>query len=175
MTTPRLFGLTVFADLLVAVTIGVILATLHCLLRMAFIVEVQHASRQELRQGFAHQGFTTWPPGELVYAVGVVLFWRGRPLGAGARQHAHRSARAYHPATLGGVHRHHRAAELEVIRGLHERGVRVLLAGASGRVEARRKKWALPMLVGRENVFKAFSQAIATCRQLSKTAKDGQG
>ncbi len=37
------------------------------------------------------------------------------------------------------------------------------------------KKRALPMLVGRENVFKAFSQAIATCRQLSKTARDGQG
>ncbi|MDQ3731202.1 MAG: hypothetical protein M3329_04435 [Pseudomonadota bacterium] len=46
MTTPRLFGLTVFANLLMAVNIGVILPTLHCLLRMAFIVEVQQAIRQ---------------------------------------------------------------------------------------------------------------------------------
>lgn len=73
------FVLTVFADLVVAVNIGVILATLHFLRRMASSVEVQQVTEQELHQEFAHQGFTTLPPGVLVYAVeGAVLLWRGR-------------------------------------------------------------------------------------------------
>ena len=50
------FGLTVFADLVVAVNIGVILATLHFLRRMASSVEVQRVSEQDLHRELAPQG-----------------------------------------------------------------------------------------------------------------------
>ncbi len=69
------FTLSVFADLVVAVNIGVILATLHFLRRMATSVEVWQATEQELTQEFSHRGFINLPPGVLVFAVeGPVVF-----------------------------------------------------------------------------------------------------
>lgn len=52
---------------------------------------------------------------------------------------------------------------------LHKRRVRVLLTGGNARVKAELRKAGIIELVGRENVFKAFSKAIATCRQLAET------
>ena len=47
------FVLTVFVDLVVAVNIGVILATLHFLRRMASSVEVQEQTAQQLQRSLA--------------------------------------------------------------------------------------------------------------------------
>lgn len=50
------FALTVFADLVVAVNIGVVLAMLHFLKRMADTVRVDRQSAQSLTREFSHEG-----------------------------------------------------------------------------------------------------------------------
>ncbi len=57
------FWLTVLVDLVVAVNIGVILAALMFMRRMAASVEVSEMTEEELQQELAHQGFTGLPPG----------------------------------------------------------------------------------------------------------------
>jgi SulP family sulfate permease len=49
--------LTVFADLVVAVNIGVILATLHFVNRMAASADVRQSTEIELLREFAHKDF----------------------------------------------------------------------------------------------------------------------
>jgi SulP family sulfate permease len=72
------FTLTVFADLVVAVNIGVILATLHFLKRMAASVDVRQSTEVELLQEFAHKGFFSTAKGCIsVYCRGTVFFRRG--------------------------------------------------------------------------------------------------
>ena len=166
------FGLTVFADLVVAVNIGVILATLHFLRRMASSVEVQQVTEHELRQEFGHQGFTTLPRDVVVYAVEGPFFF-------GAVENFER--------VLAGTHTDPRIVIIrlrwvpfiditglqtleEAITGLHHRGVRVMLTGANARVEGKLEKAQIIELVGRENFFKNFTQAIEACRQPEHTS-----
>ena len=68
------FGLTVFVDLVVAVNIGVILAALLFMRRMASSVEVQEQTTEQLREEFGHRGLT-FPPGVLVYRVEGPFFF----------------------------------------------------------------------------------------------------
>src|SRR5690606_12666716 len=69
------FLLTVFADLVGAVNIGVILATLHFLRRMASSVGVQPIEGAELRQELAASGIAQLPDDVLVYTVDGPLFF----------------------------------------------------------------------------------------------------
>jgi SulP family sulfate permease len=55
------FVLTIFVDLVVAVNVGVILATLHFLRRMASSVEIRQTTEQELAHEFAHEGLGNVP------------------------------------------------------------------------------------------------------------------
>lgn len=68
------FALTVFVDLVVAVNIGVILATLHFLRRMASSVEVEQQTEQQLHDEFGHRGMKL-PQGVLVYRVEGPFFF----------------------------------------------------------------------------------------------------
>ena len=58
----------------------------------------------------------------------------------------------------------------EAITGLHHRGVRVMLTGANARVEGKLEKAQIIELVGRENFFKTFTQAIEACLQPEHTS-----
>ncbi|MGD8631626.1 MAG: SulP family inorganic anion transporter, partial [Gammaproteobacteria bacterium] len=69
------FVLTVFADLVVAVNIGVILATLHFLRRMSSSVEVRRTTEQELEHELALHGLSKLPPDVLVYMVDGPFFF----------------------------------------------------------------------------------------------------
>jgi SulP family sulfate permease len=165
------FGLTVFADLVVAVNIGVILATLQFLRRMASSVEVQQVTEQELHQEFAHQGFTKLPPGVLVYAVEGPFFFGAAENFERALVYTHADPRVliirlkWVPfIDITGL----QTLE-EVILDLHERGVRVMLSGANPRVAAKLDRTGIIQLVGRENFFQQFSDAIAVCEGLAKT------
>ncbi|MBI5450091.1 MAG: STAS domain-containing protein [Gammaproteobacteria bacterium] len=163
------FLLTVFADLVVAVNIGVILATLHFLRRMASSVEVKQASEQELRQEFAHQGFTTLPAGIQVYSVEGPFFF-------GAVENFERALASTHTdpwlliirlrwvpfIDITGV----QTLE-EVIRDLQRRGVRVILSGANDTVAAKLERAGITALVGQDYVFQDFAAALAACQQLA--------
>ena len=160
------FTLTVLVDLVVAVNIGVILATLHFLRRMATSVEVRQATAQELTQEFAHKGLLTLPPGVLVFAVEGPFFF-------GAVENFERA--------LAGTHSdpEHLISRLkwvpfiditglqtleEVVRDLHQRGVNVMLSGANARVEAKLRKAGIVELVGEQNHFKAFDDALVAAQ-----------
>ena len=69
------FLLTVFADLVVAVNVGVILAILHFLRRMSDSVETQQADPQALAQELAHQGIADLPDGVMVFDIAGPMFF----------------------------------------------------------------------------------------------------
>lgn len=69
------FFLTVFSDLVVAVNIGVILAMLHFLRRMAESVQVRLQDPQELTQEFSSSGIRALPEGMRVYTVEGPFFF----------------------------------------------------------------------------------------------------
>ncbi len=130
------FGLTVFADLVVAVNVGVILAILQFMRRMADSVETQPMSAQALKGELAERGLVDLPPGVLVYEVAGPMFF-------GAVEHFERALLQIHadPQTL--IIRLHRVPFMditgmqtleEVIGKLRQRGLRVLLCEANVRV-----------------------------------------
>jgi sulfate permease, SulP family len=162
------FGLTVFADLVIAVNIGVLLATVHFLRRMASAVEVRQATEQELGSELAREGFTRLPPGVLVYTVEGPFFF-------GAVENFERALAGTHtdPEILVIRLRWVPFIDItglqtleEVIQDLQRRRVRVMLTGANERVHGKLEKAGILELVGRENVFKEFGEALAFCRDL---------
>jgi SulP family sulfate permease len=155
------FTLTVFVDLVVAVNIGVILATLHFLRRMASSVEVQQQSEQQLQEEFGHRGLT-FPPGVLVYRVEGPFFF-------GAVENFEHALASTHtdPKVLIIRLRWVPFIDItglqtleEVIRDLHRRGVRVMLTGANERVQGKLEKAGLIDLLGRTNFCRDLSAAL---------------
>ena len=69
------FLLTVFADLVVAVNVGVILAILHFLRRMSEVVETQALDKSALGNELAQHGLSELPPGVLVYEIAGPMFF----------------------------------------------------------------------------------------------------
>ncbi len=157
------FGLTVFVDLVAAVNIGVILATLHFMRRMAGSVEVQLESPQALEEELAHRGLTL-PPDVLVYSVDGPFFF-------GAVESFERALASTHtdPAAL--IIRLKWVPFMditglqtleEVVRDLQRRKVRVILTGANPRVEAKLRRTGILDLIGADNYFSNLPQALST-------------
>ncbi|BAW80159.1 sulfate permease and related transporter [Candidatus Nitrosoglobus terrae] len=164
------FGLTVFADLIVAVNVGVILATLHFLRRMAMSVDVREATEQELRREFAHNGLAT------VLPLGVLAYTVDGPFFFGAVENFERALANTHTEPQVLIIRLRWVPFIditglqsleEVVGDLQKRQVRVMLTGANSRVEAKLEKAGIIELIGRHNIFKEFSEAIAVCQSLS--------
>ncbi|SFL93487.1 SulP family inorganic anion transporter [Marinobacter zhejiangensis] len=157
------FGLTVFADLVVAVNIGVILATLHFLRRMATSVEVRQATEEELCREIDQSGQCQLPPDVLVYNVEGPFFF-------GAVENFERA--------LAGTHSDPRVLIIrlrwvpfiditglqtleEVITDLQHRGVSVVLSGANARVTGKLRRAGIIDLVGEDAVYDDLGQALA--------------
>jgi sulfate permease, SulP family len=156
------FGLTVFVDLVVAVNIGVILATLHFLRRMASSVEVQAQTAEQLQEEFGHRGLT-FPPGVLVYRVEGPFFF-------GAVENFERALASTHTDPEVVILRLRWVPFIditglqtleEVIRDLHRRKVRVMITGANERVAGKIEKAGLLELLGRENFCKDLPHALS--------------
>jgi SulP family sulfate permease len=161
------FSLTVFADLVVAVNIGVILATLHFLRRMATSVEVRQATEQELTQEFAHKGFIKLPSDVLVFIVEGPFFF-------GAVENFERALAGTHSDPKHLIIRLKWVPFMditglqtleEVIRELQSRGVNVMLSGANERVYKKLEKAGIIELIGSSNNFNSFDQAIEYIKQ----------
>jgi sulfate permease, SulP family len=163
------FVLTVFVDLVVAVNIGVILATLHFLRRMASSVEVQEQTAQQLHEEFGHRGLT-FPPGVLVYRVEGPFFF-------GAVENFERALASTHTDPDVVILRLRWVPFMditglqtleEVVRDLHRRKVRVMLTGANERVTGKLEKAGLLDLLGRENFCRDLPQALAVLGQRAR-------
>jgi SulP family sulfate permease len=163
--------LTVFADLVVAVNIGVVLATLQFLRRMASSVEVRQATEQEIRQEFSHLGLTTLPPGVLAYAVEGPFFFGAVDAFERALAETRSDPRVliirlrWVPfIDITGL----QALE-EAVADLHRRGVRVMICGANARVHGKLERAGLLALVGEGNYFQDFGAALEVCRALAES------
>jgi len=69
------FLLMVFADLVVAVNIGVILAMLHFMKRMAISVEMQQLTGKDLESELVFEGLDKLPEGVMVYSIEGPFFF----------------------------------------------------------------------------------------------------
>ncbi len=168
------FALTVFADLVVAVNIGVILATLHFLRRMAASVEVGLVAEKDLHTEYAHLGFDSLPHDVMVYAVDGPFFF-------GAVENFERA--------LAGTHNDPRLLILrlrrmpfidatglqaleDAIRGFLGRGVEVVLCGANTRVEGKLSRSGILDLIGQTHYFKTCGEALNRCNDLDARPPD---
>ncbi len=163
------FGLTVFVDLVVAVNIGVILATLHFLRRMASSVEVEPADAREIHEELAARGCGPLPADVLVYKVEGPFFFGAVETFERALAYTHTDPRVlilrlrWVPfMDITGV----QALE-EAIRDLQRRGVRVMITGANARVTAKLERAGVSGLIGRENLCADLGEALAACQATS--------
>ena len=157
------FTLTVFTDLVVAVNIGVILSTLHFLHRMSTSVEVQAQREQDMALELSFQGLAQLPEGLLVYAVEGPVFF-------GAVENLERVLAQTHTEPKILLLRLPRVPFMDatglqtlesVFRHWLQRGVRVMLCEANPRVQAKLEKAELLQLIGAENYFHRFADALA--------------
>jgi SulP family sulfate permease len=156
------FGLTVFVDLVVAVNIGVILATLHFLRRMSDSVEVQELSEQDLQHELVRLGRSSVPKGVLVYEIEGPVFF-------GAVENFERALAATHTDPRVLVLRLGRVPFVditalrtleEVIVGLAKRKVRVILTEANERVTGKLQRAGIVELIGPDNLQANFGAAL---------------
>ncbi|TNH05013.1 SulP family inorganic anion transporter [Testudinibacter sp. TR-2022] len=167
------FGLTVFADLVVAVNIGVILATLLFLRRMAGSVEVKRVSQADL---LAHTGEEALPEELLVFTVDGPFFF-------GAVENFDRAladSQTYPKyliirlkwvpfIDMTGIQ------SLEnVICNLQRQGVNVMLSGANYSVTQKLRRGGIIQLIGEHNMFKLFDDALRTAQSELKQLEDSQ-
>jgi SulP family sulfate permease len=130
------FLLTVFTDLVVAVNVGVILAMLQFLRRMASSVEVLRVDEQAMQEELREAGLVRLPPGTLVYSIEGPLFF-------GAVENLERVLKQSGADPRCVVIRLRRVPFMDItgiqsledaIHSFERRGVRVLLCEASQRV-----------------------------------------
>lgn len=157
------FVLTVFADLVVAVNIGVILATLHFLRRMASSVGVQQMGRDELSRELAVNAGIDVPDGVLVYTIEGPLFFAAVENFERALDNTNTD-----PRVLVLCLRRVPFVDVtglqvleDVIVRLRSRGVRVLLAEANTRVQGKLRKAMIADLVGPQGMFDTLPQALS--------------
>ena len=136
------FLLTVFADLVVAVNVGVILAILHFLRRMAEAVETKEVDAEALQVELQHFGIEHMPTEVMIYEISGPMFF-------GAVENFERALLQTHtdPKTL--IIRLRRVPFMDitgiqtlevVISKLRKRGIEVLLCEANARVLKKLRK-----------------------------------
>ncbi|KAA0910723.1 SulP family inorganic anion transporter [Pusillimonas sp. ANT_WB101] len=154
--------LTVFADLVVAVNIGVVLAVLHFLRRMAESVVVRRQVGEDLRKELAVYGIDDVPEGVLVYAVEGPFFFAAADMFQQALADTHTDPRVvvirlgqvpYIDAT--GL----QALEATVL-ALQERGVRVIVAEPNELVFGKLRKMGLIDRLGEGGVTQTVAEAM---------------
>jgi SulP family sulfate permease len=156
------FLLTVFADLIVAVNVGVILAILQFLRRMAQTVETQPAATHNVKSELAQIGLAHLPPDVLVYEVTGPMFF-------GAIENIRRpllEIRPY-PRTLiirldrvpfmdiTGIH-----TLAETIHELRKKGVTVVLCEANERVQEKLQRAGVLETIGDYRCTRSLGDAL---------------
>lgn len=159
------FALTVLADLVIAVNIGVILATLHFLRRMSAAVEVQALGHEELQGELQQAGLTALPERVLAFAIEGPFFFGAIENFERALAHTHSD-----PKVL--ILRLRRVPFMdisglemleEIIAKFHKRGVTVLLCEANPRVKEKLQRAEILDLIGTEHYFAEFAGALRWC------------
>lgn len=158
------FVLTVFADLVVAVNVGVILAILHFLRRMADSVETQPVDAQELQAELKQHGIERLPPGLMVYEIAGPMFF-------GAVENFERALLQTHTDPKVLIIRLRRVPFMditgiqmleEVIGKLRKRGVMVWLCEANIRVLGKLRKAGVVAEAPSQGYAERFADALGS-------------
>lgn len=161
------FSLTVFVDLVVAVNIGVILATFQFMRRMASSVETQRQGDEDLAHELAAQGLTALPKGVLVYAIEGPFFF-------GAVENFEQALVETHTDPKLLIIRLKRVPFMDItglqaldeaVGNLKKRGVVVMLCEANGRVKGKLEKAGILERLGEGRYFESFAAALAAGKQ----------
>ncbi len=161
------FLLTVFVDLVVAVNVGVILAILHFLRRMAAAVELRQVDQVSVQSELARHGLASLPAGTLLYEINGPMFF-------GAVDNFERVLRdtATDPKVL--ILRLQRVPFMDVtglqcledaITGLQKRGVKVLLCEANERVLLKLRTAGIFETLPDSHYFESLSGALLAASQ----------
>ncbi len=161
------FLLTVFVDLVVAVNVGVILAILHFLRRMAAAVELRQLDQVSVQSELARHGLASLPAGTLLYEINGPMFF-------GAVDNFERVLRdtATDPKVL--ILRLQRVPFMDVtglqcledaITGLQKRGVKVLLCEANERVLLKLRTAGIFETLPDSHYFESLSGALLAASQ----------
>ncbi|HAT1659100.1 TPA: sulfate permease [Legionella pneumophila] len=160
------FCLTVFVDLVVAVNVGVIIAVLHFLRRMVNSIQIQRMSEGQLSQEMAQEKHFDLPEGVMVYVIEGPFFFGAVETFQSSLANTHTDPKVliirmrWVPfIDVTGLQ-----AMEEIILNLQKRGVRVLLSEANPLVDAKLRKMGIVRLIGEQNYYKEFSQALDVCR-----------
>lgn len=160
------FCLTVFVDLVVAVNVGVIIAVLHFLRRMVNSIQIQRMSEGQLSQELVQEKNYDLPEGVMVYVIEGPFFFGAVETFQSSLANTHTDPKVliirmrWVPfIDVTGLQ-----AMEEIILNLQKRGVRVLLSEANPLVDAKLRKMGIVRLIGEQNYYKEFSQALDVCR-----------
>lgn len=161
------FCLTVFADLVVAVNIGVVLAMLHFMRRMAESVVVRRQDAGSLKHELQREGWDELPANVLVYSVDGPFFFAAadafqRALGTTHGDPGILIIRLGHVPFIDATGLQ---AMETVVLSLHERGVRVIVSEPNPRVYGKLRKMGLVDKLGADDVVPTFAQALARIDQ----------
>ena len=158
------FLLTVFADLVVAVNIGVILAILQFLRRMAEAVDVQVVDSKDLKTELAAIGLQEIPRSVLIYEIDGPFFF-------GAVEKFEQVLMEIHADPKAVILRFRRVPFMditgiqtmeEVIVKLRKRGMRILLCETNERVRAKLWKAGVLDLLGEQDFHDQFTAALTS-------------
>ncbi len=158
--------LTVFTDLVVAVNIGVVLAMLHFLRRMADSVAVHQQDCSMLGRELGLDDAKRWPEDVLVYTVEGPFFFAAADAFQRALAGTHTD-----PGTV--IIRLGRVPFIDatglqaldaVVSDLQRRGVRVMLLEANDRVYGKLRKMGLLDTLGPDQVKATLADALASLR-----------
>ncbi|MGO4313577.1 SulP family inorganic anion transporter [Pseudomonas sp. KB_15] len=164
------FSLTVFSDLVIAVNIGVILAMLQFMRRMASSVEVQQVVEHELEEELRANGHTRLPPGTLIYTIEGPLFF-------GAAETFERVLAQTHTDPRLLIIRLKRVPFMditglqvleEVIQQLHKRNIVVKLCEANTKVLYKLDRVGILQEIGTEHYHADFNTALAKAVSLAE-------
>lgn len=157
------FLLTVFADLVVAVNVGVILAIVHFLRRMTEAVET-HPTRQASLSAELHEaGLSQLPQGVLVYEIAGPMFF-------GAVDKFRRTLLQLHTSPSIFILRLERVPFMditgiqtleEVISGMRAKKIDVILCEANTRVRGKLDKAGILALLGPDGYRPTLHAALA--------------
>ncbi len=152
------FGLTVFADLVVAVNIGVIIATLHFVKRMASSVEVKANTSHELGRELQSHNISQLPREIAVYALEGPFFFAAAETFERVMSSIQETPEIliirlkWVPfMDITGL----QALE-EIIESFHKKNVKVLISGANPRVTQKLRRAGIVQLVGEYHSTKSL-------------------
>lgn len=162
------FFLTIFADLVVAVNVGVMLAIFYFIQRMTSSVEVYKFNEEELYSEPYFRTTGKLPKDVVVYAIQGPLFF-------GAVEHFAQVLASVniHPKII--IIRLHYVpftditaigAFTDIIKNFNERGVHILLSEANYEVKNSLHKSGILTLTGRRIYWKDFTSALKHCEKI---------